>query len=145
MKYVEVDPHTGDVSWDAYFEYLRAVREDFPPELYSYAANGEHYCLDGRNSLHDAWLIGVQFGYRAQEVVLAFLGAWHDRKHVLTYVGVETYALDIDVQYRSGDRDIVIHEFRVDDGLVTHEIVFSTGKSIVIRSRNVIPTTEVLS
>jgi hypothetical protein len=78
-------------------------------------------------------------------IIRPFLGAWHDRKHVLTYVGVETYALDIDVQYRSGDRDIVIHEFRLDDGLITHEIVFSTGKSIVIRSRNVSPTTEVLS
>jgi hypothetical protein len=101
--------------------------------------------VDGRNTLHDAWLIGVQFGYRAQEVVLAFLGAWHDRKHVLTYVGVEAYVLDIEVEYEAGDRDISVHEFRLDGGLITHEIVFSTGKSIVIRAQNVIPITEVLS
>jgi hypothetical protein len=145
MKYVEVDPRSGVVSWDAYFEYLSSVRQDFPPDLYSYASNPNHYSRDGRNTLLDAWLIGVQLCYRAQEVVLAFLGAWHDRKHVLTYVGVETYSLDIEVQYLAGDRDISAHEFRLDGGLVTHEILFSTGKSIVIRAQDVIPATEVLS
>jgi len=54
---------------------------------------------EGRNSLHGSWLIGVQLGYRAQDVVLAFLSAWHDRKHVLTYVGVESYLLNIEVDY----------------------------------------------
>jgi hypothetical protein len=145
MKYVEFDPRSGAVTLDAYFEYLRSVRQEFPADLYSYAANREHYSLDGRNTLHDAWLIGVQFGYRAQEVVLAFLGAWQDRKHVLTYVGVEGYTLDLDVKYQAGDRDIRVHEFRLEDALITHEIVFSTGKRILITSRNMIPVTEVLS
>ena len=145
MKYVEIDPQTGVVSWDAYFEYLSSVRSDFPAELYSYAANRQHYSPDGRNSLLGAWLIGVQLGYRAQDVVLAFLSAWHDRKHVLTYTGVESYAVNIEVEYSAGDRDIVAHEFRLEDGLVTHEIGFSTGKIVRITCRNVIPATEVLS
>jgi hypothetical protein len=145
MKYVEIDLQTGVVSWDAYFDYLGSVRNDFPAELYSYAANREHYSPDGRNSLHGAWLIGVQLGYRAQDVVLAFLSVWHDRKHVLTYTGVESYALNIEVEYSAGDRDILAHEFRVDDGLVTHEIAFRTGKILRITSQNVIPATEVLS
>jgi hypothetical protein len=145
MKYVEIDPQTGAVSWDAYFEYLSSVRGDFPAQLYSYAANRQHYSPDGRNSLLGAWLIGVQLGYRAQDVVLAFVSAWHDRKHVLTYTGVESYALNIEVEYSAGDRDIVAHEFRLDDTLVTHEIAFSTGKTVRITSRNVIPATEVLS
>jgi hypothetical protein len=145
MKYVEIDPQTGVVSWDAYFEYLSSVRSDFPTELYSYAANRQHYSPDGRNSLLGAWLIGVQLGYRAQDVVLAFLSTWHDRKHVLTYTGVESYAVNIEVEYSAGDRDIVAHEFRLEDGLVTHEIGFSTGKVVQITCRNVIPATEVLS
>ena len=145
MQYVELDPDTGVVTWDGYFDYLSSARTDFPPELYAYAANREHYSPEGRNTLQGAWLIGVQLGYRAQDLVLAFLSAWHDRKHVLTYTGVESYALNIEVEYSAGDRDIVAHEFRLDDALVTHEIAFSTGKTVRITSRDMIPATEVLS
>src|SRR5579871_1067533 len=127
MQYVEFDPQTGVVSWDAYFEYLEAAHADFPPELYAYAANRAHYLPDGRNTLHSAWLIGVQFGFRAQDVVLAFLSSWQDRKHVLTYIGVESYAINVEVDYRGGDRDVAAHEFRFEDGLITHEIAFATG------------------
>jgi len=145
MQYVEIDPDTGIVSWDAYFEYLSSARADFPPELYAYAANREHYSPEGRNTLQGAWLIGVQLGYRAQDLVLAFLSAWHDRKHVLTYVGVEAYTLDIEVDYSAGSRDLVAHEFRVEDGLIIHEVAFRTGRTLRITCRDIIPTTDVLS
>lgn len=145
MQYVEIDPQTGVVSWEAYFDYLSSARSDFPAGLYAYAANREHYSPEGRNTLHSAWLIGVQLGYRAQDVVLAFLSAWHDRKHVLTYVGVESYTLDIEVDYSAGNRDLLAHEFRWDDGLITHEIAFRTGRTLRIIARDVIPATEVLS
>jgi hypothetical protein len=145
MQYVEIDPRSGDVSWDAYFDYLATVQNEFPGDLYAYAANRSHYSPDGRNTLHAAWLIGVQLGYRAQDVVLAFLSSWHDRKHVLTYTGVESYSLNVEVTYKAGDRDVLAHEFRLDDGLVTHEIAFRTGKILRITARDVIPATEVLS
>ena len=145
MQYVELDPDTGVVTWDAYFDYLSSARTDFPPELYAYAANREHYSPEGRNTLQGAWLIGVQLGYRAQDLVLAFLSAWHDRKHVLTYVGVETYTLNIEVDYSAGNRDLVAHEFRVEDGLIIHEVAFRTGKTLRVTCRDVIPATEVLS
>lgn|SRR5690349_13872455 len=145
MEYIEIDPITGVVSWDAYFDYLYTVRTQISTDLYAYAANREHYKPEGRNSLQGAWLIGVQFGYRAQEVVLAFLGAWQDRKHVLTYTGVSAYSLDVDVEYRSGDRDLLTHEFRVEKQIITHELAFRTGRVIRIVAKDVIPTTEVLS
>jgi hypothetical protein len=145
MKYVDIDPQTGAVSWDAYFDYLSTARTDFPAELYAYAANREHYSPEGRNTLQGAWLIGVQLGYRAQEVVLAFLSAWHDRRHVLTYVGVESYTLNIEVDYSAGNRDLVAHEFRWEDDMVTHEIAFRTGRTLRMTSRDVIVATEVLS
>jgi hypothetical protein len=145
MHYVEVDPDTGVVTWDSYFDYLRSARTDFSPELYAYAANPEHYSHEGRNTLQGAWLIGVQLGYRAQDVVLAFLSAWHDRKHVLTYVGVEAYTLNIEVDYSAGNRDLVAHEFRVEYGLVIHEIAFRTGKTLRVTCRDVMTATEVLS
>jgi hypothetical protein len=145
MQYVELDPDTGVATWGAYFDYLSSARSDFPPELYAYAANREHYSPEGRNTLQGAWLIGVQLGYRAQDLVLAFVSAWHDRKHVLTYVGVEAYTLNIEIDYSAGNRDLVAHEFRVAAGLVTHEIAFRTGKTLGVTCRDVIPATEVLS
>jgi hypothetical protein len=60
MKYVEIDEQ-GTVSWDRYFEYLRGVRAQFPPEVYSYAIKWEHYALDSVSSLHDAWLTSARF------------------------------------------------------------------------------------
>jgi hypothetical protein len=145
MKYVEIDAQTGEVFWDGYFEYLRSARQQFPSDLYSYAVNWDHYSLDGTNSLHDAWLVGARFAHKAQDVTLEFLGARHDRKFTLRYSAVESYALDLSVEYRSGDRDVFVHEFLADKGLISHEIVFSNRKSIVIRSRNVMPTIDVLS
>jgi hypothetical protein len=145
MQYIEIDPITGVVSWDAYFDYLHSVRTQMSDELYAYAANREHYRPEGRSSLQGAWLIGVQLGYRAQEVVLAFLGAWQDRKHVLTYTGVSAYALDIDVEYRSGDRDLLTHEFRAENRVITHEVAFRSGRVIRIVAQDVIPVTELLS
>jgi len=145
MQYVEIDPITGVVSWDAYFEYIASMRREFPHDVFAYANNREHYRPDGLNSLHGAWLIGVQLGYRAQDVVLAFLSAWHDRKHVLTYVGVTAYALNLEVDYSAGDRDVLAHEFRLEDGLTVHEIMFRTGKALRITAKNVITATDVLS
>jgi hypothetical protein len=145
MQYVEIDPNTGVVNWEAYFDYLASVRRDFPHDVFVYAINREHYRADGLNSLHGAWVIGVQLGYRAQDVVLAFLSTWHDRKHVLTYVGVTAYALNIEVDYSAGDRDVLAHEFRLEEGLIVHEILFRTGTTMRITAKNVITATDVLS
>ena len=145
MKYVEIDEHTGEYTWDAYFEYLRSIRGRLPEVLYSYASNWEHYSLDGTNSLHDAWLISVQIGFRNREVTLEFLGSRHDRKHVFSYLGVEEYRIDLNVTYKQGDRDALAHEFTVDDRWIVHEIVFSNMKSIAIRATNIMPRTEMLS
>ena len=145
MKYVHIDAQTGKVNWDDYFEYLRSVREQFPSDLYSYAVSWERYSLDGGNSLHDAWLVGAQFGYKAQDVSLEFIGARHDRRLTFQYLVVESYEFDLSVEYRLGDRDVFAHEFRMDGELISHEIVFSNRKSILIRSQNVVPTVAVLS
>jgi len=82
MKYVEIDKHTGAVSWDRYFEYLRSVQQQFPVELYSYAIDWKHYALDSVSSLHDGWLTCVRFAYRERELSLELLGPYHDRTRV---------------------------------------------------------------
>jgi hypothetical protein len=147
MKYVEISERPGEVtvSYDRYFEYLRSERQQFPSELYLYASNLEHYSLDGKSSLHDAWLAGAQFAYRAKDLILEFLGSRHDRKLIFQYVGVRVYAFDLSVQFRDGDGDVLAHEFRIDRGLITHEIAFHNGKFISVTAEKVIPTTDLLA
>ena len=145
MKYVKIDRLTGEVTWNAYFAYLRSIRDRFPVALYSYAIDWEHYSLDGRNSLHDAWLTSVQIGYRNREITLEFLGARQDRKHSFTYTEVAQYRLDLDVIYKRGDRDVLAHEFTVDGGRLVHEIVFSNEKAISVSAAMMVPRIEVLS
>lgn len=131
--------------WDAYFEYLRSIRDRLPAALYSYAIDWEHYSLDGTNSLHDAWLTSVQVGFRKREVTLEFLGARHDRKQIFTYVDVERYAIDLDVSYKHGDRDVLVHEFTMEGESLVHEIAFSSKKVISISALGIVPKTEILS
>lgn len=137
MKYVEINEATGAVSWEPYFEYLRGARELFPPQLYSYVIDWKHYALDSMDSLHDAWLTGAMFGYREREVTLEFLGPWHDRTQVFRYTGVKSYKFDVLTEYRAGDADVLAHEFRIEEGRVVHEIVFSNRKNIVIAADDV--------
>lgn len=139
MKYVQIDSVTGVLNWDKYFEHLLRIQHQLPAALYKYAANWDHYSLEGANSLHDAWLVSAQFSYKEQEVILEFLGARHDRRHVLHYVGVKSYVFDLDVEYRFGDRDILAHEFRLDDGLLTHEILFSNNRHIIVKADIIVP------
>jgi hypothetical protein len=145
MKYVEIDELTGEVTWDAYFEYLRSEQSSFPTALYSYAIDWDHYSLDGTNSLHDAWLVSVQIGYRNRELILEFLGARQDRKHIFAYADVERYRMDLEVTYKRGDRDVMAHEFTIDDGRLVHEIAFSKERMISISAAMIVPRTEVLS
>jgi hypothetical protein len=145
MKYVAIDKTTGEVTWDAYFAYLRSIRDRFPAELYAYAIDWGHYSLDGVDSLHDSWLGSVQIGYRNREITLEFLGARHDRKHCFTYAEVDQYRMDLEVTYKRGDRDVLMHEFTMNEGRLVHEIVFSNKSAISINAATIVPRTEVLS
>jgi hypothetical protein len=145
MKYVEIDKLTGEVMWDAYFEYLRSIEERLPAALYSYAVDWGHYSLDGTNSLHDAWLVSAQVGCRNREITLEFMGARQDRKHIFTYTDVEQYRVDLEVTYKQGDRDVLAHEFTMEDRRLVHEIVFSNERAISVSAATIVTRTEVLS
>ncbi len=54
MEYIFTDER-GVVHFDLYFTYLESVKELFPPHVYAFAANSQHYSLHDRTSLHDAW------------------------------------------------------------------------------------------
>src|SRR5262249_11174288 len=71
----------------------------------TFAADPRHFALDAPETLHDAWLVelavrepaaGARRERRATEIELRFLGAFHDRHHVLhpsTEIDVQTVAL----------------------------------------------------
>jgi hypothetical protein len=145
MRYVEIDASTGAVRWDAYFDYLKTVRAQFSPELYAYASDWKHYSLDSKDSLHDAWVLGINFPYRGKEVVLELLGPHRDRKHVLKYVGVSACVVNFDIEYRHGDRDVLAHEFRIEKDLVVHEIALAGANSITVTSKDIIPKIEMMA
>jgi hypothetical protein len=140
MKFVHVDPNSREVTWDRYFEYLQEVSGKLPASLQNYASNWEHYSLDGANTLHDAWLIEVSLDYRQENLTLLFIGPKHDRRHQLNYLGVSSYHIDIRAEYRHGDRDVFVHEFRLeDDGQCSHEIQFSNLGRIVVKAESIQP------
>lgn len=145
VKYVEIDADSGAISWDAYFEYLRSVREQFTSELYAYASDWGRYSLDGVDSLHDAWVTGIEFGSRENELTVTLLSARQDRRHLLRYVGVKAYDLELSVEFRAGDRDLLAHEFRIENGLVVHETLFANQSRILIVAQNVLPSTAILN
>ena len=113
--------------------------------MYAYATDWGHYSLDGVDSLHDAWLLSVQFSYQEQSLVIELLSPRHDRKHSLTYWNVECYAIDLDVKFRFGDRDVLVHEFRAEEGRVVHEIAFPNKKWISVRAADIAVKTELFS
>ena len=113
--------------------------------LYSYAIDWEHYSLGGKNSLHDAWLVSVQVGYSNREITLEFLGARQDRRHIFTYAGVEQYRINLEVTREGSDRDVLAHEFTMDDGRLVHESVFSGERAITVSATTIVPRTEALS
>lgn len=145
MRYVHIDPATGIVSWDRYFEYLREAKSKIPDALYGYVADWEHYSLNNPDSLHDAWLSSVQLAAEVAEVRLEFLGASRERRHAFRYAGVASYRFDLNVRYTYGDRDVLAHEFRFDEeGLITHEILFRNDRSIIVTSAAVVPDIQVI-
>lgn len=137
MEHVDIDPHTGRVSWDEYFRYLERNKDKFPRTLYEYAANWDHYSLDSHSSLHDAWLENIAFGprpgnSRVGSLTLTFLGAFHDRRHTFSYSGVHSFSIDLASSEQPGYRDLLAHEFRTGNGHFVHEMRFAGGGAVSI-------------
>lgn len=130
----------GDITWTAYEAYLDSIRAQLPPHIWAFAVDERHYNLDARQSLHDAWLqecrvvetaTGSRQEIRQTEIHLRLLGPWHDRLIHLHYLGVRQYTM---IQGDSADwhGDLLLHEVRLNDGLIVHEMVFDHGARIQI-------------
>lgn len=140
MEYLK-DAEDGSVSFAKYFEFLQSIKGSMPSELQSYALEYGHYNLSSHSSLHDAWLItltvaeigsGERNEDRRVDIGLRFLGPFHDKELLLSYLGVSRYSIR-SPSIRGGHGDVMIHEFRrSSDGSFLHEIAFVTGSEIIV-------------
>jgi len=146
MMYVTYDSKIG---WDyrRYFSYIESVRDSMSDALYKFASSIENYDLTNKNSLHDSWLeevsivedSGIQRG-RSVRITANYLGAFHDRRIIIRYAGVEEYEIMMTRERRGSrvaHRDVLVHEVRVADaGVFQHEILFSSGSTFVVAFRD---------
>jgi hypothetical protein len=140
MKHIHTDT-AGVTHLDAYFTYLESVRDQLPAAVAAFATDSGRYSLDGPGTLHDAWLeatevrepaTGRRQELRRTEIVLRFLGPFHDRHHVLRYEDVARYRMEVADAVR-GHGDLHTHEVRLGQGgAVIHELVFAGGGVIEI-------------
>ena len=123
------------IDFGAYSAYLATVRDRLPAHVAAFAADERHFALNTPETLHDAWLMelavrepadGTRQECRVTEIEVRFLGAFHDREHVLRYTGVRRYEL-VGAGVADGHGDLYTHEVRLaPDGVgLIHEYVFS--------------------
>jgi hypothetical protein len=122
------------IDFEAYGAYLTKVRSRIPAHVAAFAADSRHFALDTPETFHDAWLAaltvrepaaGTRRERRATEIEVRLLGAFHDREHVLRYVGVRRYEV-VGAGVGSGHGDLYTHEVRLaSDGVgLIHEYLF---------------------
>src|SRR5215475_3040321 len=82
--------------------------------------------------------------YRAIEIRVRLLGAYHDRRIELIYEGVRNYSLETSPKfkspptYKTGHGDWLIDEIRLSErNLVIHGIEFSSGSRWLIECENI--------
>ncbi len=135
MKYIYTNSN-GVAQFDKYFQYLKSIQGQLPENVFSFAANVEHYDLSSHSSLHDAWLEnidireigqGERHEQRQTEIKLCLLGAFHDRHIYLTYKDVQKYCLSA-AGALTGHGDLLVHEVQLSDsGSLIHELQFEKG------------------
>jgi hypothetical protein len=139
---------TGALRFDEYFEHIESIRHQLSSEAYEFASNFEHYNLQSKSSLHDAWVQSVQIEESASGprkevrqlgVRISLLGSYHDRILLLTYDQVSAYAMSAQcgVTQAVAHGDILTHEVRKTDGQqVVHEILFASGSTFLVECRD---------
>lgn len=144
MKYIK-DDEQGFTSFSDYFSYLASMKHEFQEEIYVFLADETRYDLSSKGSLHDAWIKTLTFNspFVTDEVAedvpnvqLILLGPYHDRDFVLSYFGV--VSCDMNLQLSDDDRkkDLLIHEARMEEGIMVHELLFDGDMTIKIRCKS---------
>jgi hypothetical protein len=137
------DNDSGFTCYDKYFKYIDEIKDKLPLEIYLFASDKDRYDLSNRKSLHDSWITSLSVDYNdvpedkdqfATTVNLELLGAYHDRKFILSYDNVYQYSIvKIHTKSRLRRDDLLIHEIRISDqGYLEHTIQFDGGLTFFV-------------
>ena len=147
MEYI-FDPRSSTIDFERYASYVESIRNRLQPHVYAFASDSKYFDLTSHSSLHDAWLehvtvhedsSGPNGDVRRLAIDVSLLGAFHDRRILLSYSGVTAYTLV--APPRHGEKrfdhiahgDLITHELRLgaNDGLI-HEILFERGGTFLV-------------
>ena len=129
--------------WRRYQEYLKSIRDRFPPAAYALASSEWYHDFSDHRCPHDAWLEecvisepskGERNEIRSVSILVRLLGAYHDGIIELRYPQVFGYNLSLNAS--ESHRDWRYDEFRLSErGTLVHEIEWcgaqDTGRWII--------------
>ncbi|TMO76393.1 hypothetical protein [Pseudoalteromonas aurantia] len=132
-------------SFDEYISNLNSNRNNFPSELFEFAANTERYELNHPKSLHDAWVTSITIAENRNKVrpfepslsiSLNLLGQQHDRDIFLNYLKVKSYELiGTENPFNYGDTfhgDVLTHEVSITGNGFQHIIELRSGSTFKV-------------
>ena len=133
-------------SFDSYIEYLDENKQKLPDSVYLFASDPSRHDIESPHSLHDSWMTSICIKENRNRnrpfnpkpsIEIELLGQMHDRNIYLNYESVESYSIVGEKNPSNwGDTfqgDIACHEVTlVDDGMVRHEIYFTSESKIII-------------
>lgn len=148
---------TGVIDFAPYSTYLESIRHLLPAHVYAFASNSNYYDLESPGSLHDSWLetltvrenaSGDRREARQLEIHLCLYGPYHDRWINLRYIGVTFYSFhtpDNKSREHTAHGDLLTHEIRLgNDGLLIHEILFTTDATLLIECKDIVHSEEII-
>ncbi|MEM8954852.1 MAG: hypothetical protein AAGD22_11930 [Verrucomicrobiota bacterium] len=147
MRYI-VSPEKDGIQYGDYLAALDGFRDDLPEEVAKFAADEERFTLSNAKSLHDAWIERIEVTESRSttetpseiRITLTLLGQMYDRRVILTYENVTSYAIT-GGNNRSATTDtlhgdIFTHEVRpAEGGRVTHEIAIGDDGCLEVTCR----------
>ncbi|MGO1002306.1 hypothetical protein [Lysobacter sp. CA196] len=142
FRYILKSEH--DTCFDPYFDYIAGLKGAIDEALYEFVADVGRYDLRSKGSLHDAWLRRLTLTMSEiaehpvrQNLHMELLGPYHDRVFHLYYGDVLSYSYSQQARRRSGQQDLLVHEFRLGaQGEFEHVFEFDDGLTISIVCRS---------
>jgi hypothetical protein len=141
MQFITRSPDNSYII-DSYVNYLRTNATHFPDGALSFATSSWHYDWNDHLCPHDSWLrsftmlevgSGPREADRKTNIIVEFLGSFHDIIFSIEYMNIRSYSLDCSTKLndRRGHGDWVVDELVLsqENGKIIHEILFSTDIS----------------